>query len=279
MPTADDLGRIVAFLAAFARRQAATVVEVPGGAVVLDPAYAGSHVDNQLVIDATAAALTDGAFDPAELPLLAEDVLGGLAHRRITVLDDAVGRACAPALTAAGYEQEVELLMAYTGPPVPAPVPAAEAVTLAELRPALLPQLRVWMPQAPTAVLEQLADRRTARLRGADQVRFLAVRDQEGTIGASADLYVDGRGTAQIEEIVTADTHTRRGYADTILATALHRTAGCSLVFLVADPDDWPHTWYARRGFTAVGRSHVFSRTPSAAAAEPSSGPGRVASV
>jgi len=259
MSTAEDLIRIAAFRASFARRQAATVVEVPGGAVVLDPAHAASHVDNQLVIDATADAVADGTVDPAALPLLAEDVLGGLANRRITVLDDAVGQACAPALTAAGYEQGVELLMTYAGPPVPAPVPPAETVTLAELYPALRRQLRVWMPQAPTTVLDQLADRRTARLRGADRVRFLAVRDQEGTIGSSADLYLD-EGIAQIEEIVTTDTHTRRGYADTVLATALHQAAHCSLVFLVADPDGWPRTWYARRGFTAVGRSHVFTR-------------------
>ena len=256
---AADLERIAAFRASFARRQAATVVEVSGGVVVLDPAYAASYVDNQLVVDAPADAVTQGKFDPAALPVLAEEVLGGLGHRRITVLHDAVGRSCAPALTAAGYEQEVELLMTYTGPPVPAPVPPAETVTLTDLRPALLRQLRVWMPQARETDLEQLADRRTARRRGADQVRFLAVRDEEGTIGSSADLYLD-QDAAQIEEIVTSGTHTRRGYADTVLATALHQASGRPLVFLIADTDDWPQTWYTRRGFTAVGRSHVFSR-------------------
>jgi hypothetical protein len=43
---------------------------------------------------------------------------------------------------------------------------------------------------------------------------------------------------------------------------AVLREAACySLVFLLADAGDWPRTWYARRGFTAIGRSHVFTRT------------------
>lgn len=253
MRTDQDLKRIADFRASFARRQAAAVTEVPGGAVVLEPAYAASYVDNQLVIDSET--------DPDGLPALAEEVLGGLGHRRISVLDDALGLACAPALLAAGYGQERELVMAYTGPPAPAPVPSADTVVLAELRPAVLRQLRAWMPDATETVLDQLVGRRTARLRGADRVRFLAVRDEEGTIGSSADLYLDdARGIAQIEEVVTIDTHTRRGYADRILATALHQAAGHPLCFLVAAPDDWPHTWYARRGFTPLGRSHVFSR-------------------
>ena len=108
----------------------------------------------------------------------------------------------------------------------------------------------------------QLADRRSARLRGAGQVRFLAARDENGTIASWADLYLDPAAKiAQIEDVMTAEPHTRRGYADTVLATALREAAGCDLVFLLADAGDWPRTWYARRGFAAIGRSHVFTRT------------------
>lgn len=60
---------------------------------------------------------------------------------------------------------------------------------------------------------------------------------------------------------MTSDGHTRRGYGDIILATALHQAVGCDLVFLLADAGDWPQTWYARRGFNPIGRSHVFTRT------------------
>ena len=151
--------------------------------------------------------------------------------------------------------------MTYSGTGA-VPASFADAVTLQELRPALIRQLCAWMPQAADAVIYQLADRRAARVKGADQVRFLAVRDENGTIVSWADLYLDqARGIAQIEDVMTAEGHTRRGYADTVLATALHQAAGYGLIFLLADADDWPRTWYARRGFTPIGRSHVFTRT------------------
>ncbi|MFF1921901.1 N-acetyltransferase [Streptomyces sp. NPDC058221] len=254
-----DLQRIVAFRLSFARRQAAVVTEVPGGAVVLDEEYAASYEHNQLVID--------GTPDPAALPALAESALGHLDHRQITVLDDSTGTDCAPVLTAAGYAHVSQLVMARYGSAaapvsVPAAGPPAQSVAFAELRPALFNQLRRWMPQEEDAVVGQLADRRTARLRGAEQVRFLAVRDEHGTVGAWADFYCDAaQGIAQIEDVVTADTHVRRGYADTLLATALGCAPDSGLVFLLADPDDWPRTWYGRRGFKQIGRVHVFTRT------------------
>ncbi|MFJ5293150.1 MULTISPECIES: GNAT family N-acetyltransferase [unclassified Streptomyces] len=251
--SARDLQRIAAFRASFARRQAATVREIPGGVVVLDREYAASHEHNQLLIEATSA--------PSELPALADTALGHVRHRRITVLDDAVGTLCGPALLAVGYAHETQLVMTHSGDAA-IPGSLAETVPLADLRPALVRQLRSWMPQAENAVVRQLADRRAARLRGCGQVRFLAVRDENGTIGSWADVYLDAdRGIAQIEDVVTADTHVRRGYADTVLATALHHSSGHGLVFLIADPDDWPRGWYARRGFTPIGRSHVFTRT------------------
>uniref|UniRef100_A0AAU2VQ04 GNAT family N-acetyltransferase n=1 Tax=Streptomyces sp. NBC_00008 TaxID=2903610 RepID=A0AAU2VQ04_9ACTN len=250
-----DLQRIAAFRLSFARRQAAVVNEVPGGVVVLDAEYAASYEHNQLVIGRSP--------HPAGLPALAETALGHLRHRQITVLDDSTGTDCAPALTAAGYSHVTELVMTYTGSAA-VPDPSAQTVAFDDLRPALGGQLRRWMPEADDAVVSQLADRRTARLRGAEQVRFLAVCDEEGTVGSWADLYCDAsEGIAQIEDVVTADTHVRRGYADTLLATALRHASDCGLIFLLADPDDWPHAWYTRRGFKPIGRFHVFTRAGS----------------
>ncbi|MFF6959309.1 GNAT family N-acetyltransferase [Streptomyces sp. NPDC008317] len=250
--SAVDLHRIASFRAAFQRRQARCVVEFPGGAAVLNGAYAASHEHNQIVVE--------GPVAVDELPAFADAVLAHLPHRRISVLDDEFGVLCAPTLLAAGYEHETELVMRHSGP-APAPDPAAETVTPRALRSAVLRQTRQWLPKADDEVLRQLTDRRAARLRGADQVRFLAVRDEQGAVGAWTDLYLDpAEGIAQIEEVVTATTHQRRGYADVNLATAVHLAAGCPLLFLIADADDWPRTWYARRGFTPIGRSHVFTR-------------------
>jgi N-acetylglutamate synthase-like GNAT family acetyltransferase len=220
---------------------------------VFDPRYAASHEHNQLIIDHAQA--------PGQLATLADKALGHLPYRRITILDDATANACAPGLTADDYAHDTELVMTHSGT-APVPGSLADPVTVPELRPALIRQLCAWMPQASDDVIFQLADRRTARLRGADQVKFLAARDENGTIASWADLYLDpDQGIAQIEDVMTAEAHTRRGYADTVLATALREAAGCGLVFLLAEADDWPRTWYARRGFTPIGRSHVFTRT------------------
>jgi N-acetylglutamate synthase-like GNAT family acetyltransferase len=258
MPT-TDLHRIAEFRGSFARRQAAATTEIPGGAVVLDPRFAASYVNNQIVMD--------GARTPSDLLALAETTLGSLPHRRISFLDDAAGTAWLPTLIAAGYTHETELIMSHSpsgSGKASAPGLPARQVTLDELRPALIKQQRVWTPDGDDAMVGQLVDRRSARLLGAPRVSFLAVRDENGDIGSSVDLYRDpDRGIAQIEELVTADTHTRRGYADALLATAVERAADCDLLFLIADADDWPHTWYARRGFTTIGRSHVFTRAPS----------------
>ncbi|WP_329453409.1 N-acetyltransferase (plasmid) [Streptomyces sp. NBC_01724] len=250
--SAMDLQRIVAFRLSFARRQAAVATEISGGVVVLDEEYAASYEHNQLVIERAPA--------PSVLPALAETALGHLRHRQITILDDSAGIVCAPVLSAAGYAHATELVMTYSGS-VAAPDSPAPSVALADLRPALVRQLRIWMPQAEEAVIRQLADRRTARLRGAEQVHFLAVHDENGTVGSWADVYLDtAQGIAQIEDVVTADTHVRHGYAHTVLATALQCASDYGLVFLLADPDDWPHTWYIRCGFNPIGRFHIFTR-------------------
>ncbi|WP_441249743.1 GNAT family N-acetyltransferase [Kitasatospora sp. McL0602] len=249
----SQLSAVSSFLVEFARRQAAQVIEVPGGFAVSDEEFARSHEHNQLVID--------GSVDPAELPGLAEETLGQLPYRRISVADDGLGLACAPVLAAAGYGQETVVVMTHTGP---APVAGrAEPVELAAVRPVLARQLRVWMPQAEPETVRQLVDRRAARLRGAEQVLFLAARDADGEVGSWADLYLDqGAGIAQIEDLVTADDRAGRGLARAVVTAGLARAAeaGCGLRFLLADAEGWPQHWYARLGFTTVGRMHVFTR-------------------
>ncbi|MFD9123314.1 GNAT family N-acetyltransferase [Kitasatospora sp. NPDC059571] len=228
--------------------------------VVLDPAFAASHENNQVIVD--------GESMPAGLVEVADHFLGHLPHRRITVLDDTVGRACAPLLDAAGYVHEIELIMTYSGPDTVVDERVGP-VSLDDLLPAVEHQLRLWMPDAEETVIRHLAGRRTARLRSADQVHFLAARDESGAIASWADVYLDPeRQIAQIEDLVTAEAHTRRGYADAVLAAALTRASTYELRFLLAAAADWPRQWYARRGFVEIGRSHVFTRVDAAARAE-----------
>ena len=84
--------------------------------------------------------------------------------------------------------------------------------------------------------------------------RFFAVRGG-GEVVAYVDLYHDGR-TAQIEDLATLEEHRGRGYASALVLRALEeaRQAGCDLVFLVADAEDWPKLLYGRLGFVELGR-------------------------
>ncbi|MGW6983023.1 GNAT family N-acetyltransferase [Streptomyces sp. NPDC054932] len=252
MPS-PDLQRVHAFLSDFARRQAARTTELPGGFAAHDEAFAHSRANNQVVIDA--------AVDPEALPALAEEALGHLPHRLVSVLDDETGRACAEPLIRAGYTHSSYLVMLHTGP-VPDGGPAEE-VDLDALRVPLTRRWRGFLPDVGDEVLRQLVDRREVRLRGADIVRFIGARAETGEVASWADLYVDRTtGTAQIEDLITSEAHLGRGYADAVLAGALRRAAdhGCDFRFLTADTTDWPRHWYERRGFAVIGRTHCFER-------------------
>ncbi|MGK5544603.1 GNAT family N-acetyltransferase [Streptomyces sp. URMC 127] len=258
MPGTDDtsaaLRRILAFLRDFARRQAERTAAVPGGFAVRDDAFAHSRADNQLVVGA--------AVDPAALPALADEALGDLPYRMITVLDDAAGTACAEPLRRAGYEHSTHLVMLHSGPVRPA-AREAETVDLEALRAPLARSWRGFLPDAGEEVVRQLVERRSARRRGAPDVRFVGSRGEDGAIASWADLYLDAAsGLAQVEDLVTAADRLGRGHADAVLATALRLAAGagCGTRFLIADAADWPRRWYARRGFREIGCTHVFAR-------------------
>ncbi|MFE9555010.1 GNAT family N-acetyltransferase [Streptomyces sp. NPDC006703] len=249
----SQLPRINAFLSAFARRQAARTVDLPGGFAVYDDAFAHSHANNQVVIDAPVS--------PEALPALAEEALRQLPHRLVTVLDDETGTACAEPMIRAGYTHSTYLVMLHAGP-----VPEAGAAETLDLDAMRIPLTRRWrgfLPDADEEVLRQLVDRRETRRRGADAVHFIGARTQDGEVASWADLYLDrATGTAQIEDLITSESHLRRGYADAVLATALRRAADadCDTRFLIADAADWPRHWYERRGFAVVGHSHCFER-------------------
>lgn len=249
----SELQRINSFLSAFARRQAARTVGVPGGFATFDDAYAHSRGNNQVVIDA--------AVDPEALPAIAEEALGELPHRLISVLDDDVAVACSEPLIRAGYTHSTYLVMVHTGPvPVGG---SAQEVDLDALRAPLTGWWRGRLPDVDDEVVRHLVERRAARRRGADAVHFIGARTEDGEVASWADLYLDpATGTAQIEDLVTSDAHLRHGYADAVLNTALRLAAdeGCGTRFLTADATDWPRHWYERRGFSAIGRSHCFER-------------------
>lgn len=249
----SELRRIQGFLSAFTRRQAERTVEFPGGFAALDDTYALSHGNNHVLVD--------GTPDPETLPAVVDELMSHLAHRTVYVPDAAVGEACAGPLARAGYTRSTVLLMRHAGP-VPE-LGGAREVDLPALRGPVAESWRRFLPDAGDDVVHALVERRAARRRGADDVRFLASHDEFGEVASWADLYIDrATGVAQIEDLVTAGTHLGQGHGGVVLDTALRLAAdaGCGTVFLTALADDWPRHWYERRGFAAVGEVHCFER-------------------
>jgi GNAT superfamily N-acetyltransferase len=238
------------------RRQAARTIEVPHGFAVFNEEFAASYDNNKLVLFT--------APDPAAALESCERVLAGagVTHRLAIVQDDADGTACAPVFTAAGYRHDIQLLMAFKGEPPSPPAVLVEPIDLRTHYELDLASWRADLPDAGETALAQLAARRAAHARAADEVHFLGVRS-DGAFRARAELYLDlANRVAQIEDVKTEESYRGRGYARAIIDSALRRAAaaGCDLTFLIADAGDWPKDFYARLGFNDIGRTHLFCR-------------------
>ncbi|CAM5404988.1 GNAT family N-acetyltransferase [Streptomyces tanashiensis] len=251
--TAPELPRIHRFLSDFHRRQAARTVEFPGAFAVLDDAYRHSRGNNHV--------LAGGEVDPEALAGYTEEALGHLPYRFAYVLDETTAAACVAPMEKAGYRHATSLIMAHHGP-VPEHGGARE-VDFDELRGPVAASWPRFAPQAPPEHIRDLVERRLARRRGAEVVRFFAVHTPEGEVAAWVDLYMDpATGVAQIEDLVTVEAHLGQGYAGRVLDTALHEAAaaGCTTRFLTAFAGDWPHRWYGRKGFAITGAVARFER-------------------
>lgn len=251
------VNRIIAFERGFDRAQATEVVDLPWGYFLLQADFPHSYHHNKIVV--TAAASAD------EVLTASQDLMGGagLKHRYVAFNDDSLGQALAPELIAGGYELETNVVMVYSGPEPELPAHDVRFVSLDELRPALVRDWRVELPEASDEEIGQLADRTPLYSLGAD-VTLLAVFDGE-KVAARAELYIsETEGIAQLENLFTHPDYRGKRYADSVVGAALKRgrEAGCDLRFLTADLDDWPHQWYTRKGYVEVSRSHHFRRFP-----------------
>jgi ribosomal protein S18 acetylase RimI-like enzyme len=250
----SDIERFTAFDHRFAKAQATDVVELPWGFAVLQKQFPASRYHNRIVVTSAAPA--------AEVLVAADEILGGarLRHRYVSA-DGALGEDLSAELVAAGYEHETDVTMIYSGPDVEPAAHEVRTVSLDTVRPAIIRDWRVSLPDATDEEVRQLADRTALFARGAELTR-LAVYDGD-QIAAHADLYIDRVDhLAQFENLVTHSGFRRRGYGTALIRDALRRgwEAGSELSFLTAVHNDWPREWYHRLGYVDAGQTHHFSR-------------------
>ncbi|RBY96731.1 GNAT family N-acetyltransferase [Blastococcus sp. TF02-8] len=251
----DALGRAVALCASLPVRRAVGVGDVPGGVAVLDPDHVRSQDNNRLVLTAPVDATTVDAS--------AEEVGGnaGWPHRAAWLAWPGAA-VTAAGLRHLGWRTDELVLMARTGPAPEGDADRVEVVAQAEGHDFWAASWREGL-----AHLGRDLDRVVADLVGRERLNddVMAVTDlvvrEAGRVVAAAQLRVDG-ATAAVESVLTAPAARGRGYADALLTRALRLAAdaGCDLVVLEAAADDWPRHWYARRGFTEVGRTWFADR-------------------
>ena len=250
----SEVEQIEAFQERFAKAQASEVIDLPWGYALLQSEFPTSHDHNRVVVTSAAEA--------EEIVSTVDAVLGdaGLTHRFLSLPDDASFVGISDQLVASGYELETIATMIFKGDPVRPPENKVKSVSPATLRSALLSEWKALLPESADSVHEQLADRIRLYAQGAEVARLVVFDDLE--IAAHVDLFIDrANGIAQIENLTTDANHRGHGYATSLIGEAHGRSeaAGSRLLFLAADLNDWPYSWYERLGYVDVAHTHYFT--------------------
>lgn len=187
----------------------------------------------------------------------------GHAHRRVVVPDRALGERLVPGFAALGWEVRRFLFMAQLRD---RDRPAPAGVAVSELDEATHWEAKRWfMAGAPEAFDDEVVDQLLHKDRLKEAVvdfRRYGVAEG-GRVVSVCELYSDG-ATGQVEDVSTMDGYRGRGYARATVLTATDAAgaAGCDVIFLVADEDDWPKELYVKLGFDPVGLVYDFLKLP-----------------
>ncbi|HET6510521.1 MAG TPA: GNAT family N-acetyltransferase [Baekduia sp.] len=248
---------------------AARVVDAAWGSAYLSPAIERTYDRNLLWVAGDGAGLAAATLDGH-----AERLLGGagMTHRRI-VAEPAADARLRPGMTALGYEAGTHLFQIFPpGGRAPEPVAGVEVAeapvddVLAGAEEYLKTDPDAPYGRDPRTRAHLLEHYRGYGPAGADERRFVVREDGRrghGRVVAWARLWTRAGGDeAQVEDVVVLAPHRGRGYGRAIVAAATRAAlqASPSLLFIVADADDWPKALYERLGYATAGRLGVYLR-------------------
>jgi ribosomal protein S18 acetylase RimI-like enzyme len=250
--------RCVEFMHALAERVARLRVPFEWGTAFFN------H-DLPLVFDVNYLSVVDAvAVSVGQLVDAAERLHGEAehGHRKIEIVDESEGERLRHEFEALGWETERHLLMArLRAADRQADTSLVREVDEQDLQPVRERGIRSEPWGGEDEVVRQILASYLL-LDGATRVkRFAAFVD--GHIASYCDLYSDGR-TGQIEAVGTLPEYRNQGLARAVVTKAGEeaRAAGCDLVFLTADPDDWPKLLYRKLGFDEIGYEYRFQLAP-----------------
>ncbi|HEY2603987.1 MAG TPA: GNAT family N-acetyltransferase [Thermoleophilaceae bacterium] len=182
----------------------------------------------------------------------------GLSHRKLLLPDEDAGERLSGEFAELSWRRARHVTMAHRGSAPAAPVHAVRELDPVKLRPA---RTRAFEQDLGGIAAAQVAAALDVVAAAADSSRGFAV-EVDGEVVSWCVLY-EGDGIGQIDDVVTAEEHRRRGYGRAVVAAATRasREARNDITFLVADDEDWPKEMYARLGYEAIGRRFEFTRT------------------
>lgn len=197
-------------------------------------------------------------LDARDLAVVADRLQGGagLTHRKAVVPDETAGERLTKGFSRLRWRRSVLLTMGHNGNLVPEPEhevvePDQQALTNA--------RVRAFADDLGSGAAGQVAEHLELVASVVPSRAFAVVLDGEPV--SWCVLYSED-GVGQIDDVVTAMPHRRRGYARSVVQAAVRasQAAGNDFTFLVADDDDWPKEMYARIGFEPLGRRYEFTR-------------------
>lgn len=243
LPPLHPAARAALLAPSLLRRAATTEEPVAGGVAIRTGPVPFSYRHNLLLID--------GPVDAPTVAAAADATQADRDRRTAHLFGDSLA-GTATGLAALGWTVDEQIGMLAR--PGGAPTGRVEQVDLDAVRPLWDAAWRIDLPHASAEARDQLSDRYAYEEAVAD-LRYLAVREG-GAVVAAAVLKIDG-ATAELDAVGTDAAHRGRGHGDALVteASAVAAAAGCDVLGLDADPQDWPRHWYARHGFAEVSRS------------------------
>jgi ribosomal protein S18 acetylase RimI-like enzyme len=240
-----DVDRAFAFMAR-GDMAGTDTAETPFGTAVSSTETPLRQDSNYLLVDSTDAPATELA-----------DAVRDLQLRVVVVQDEETGTRLAVGFRSIGWQVHHHVVMVQRH----APGKQVDLSLTTEVSDSALHDFRrsgiVAAPWGSPELAEQVL--RAKQLIGERMTaRFFTVLDDTRPV-AVTELYQDGK-EAQVEDVVTLESHRNRGYASALVvrATEEARAAGATFVFLVAHADDWPRRLYERLGFETVGSYYKF---------------------
>lgn len=255
----SDLERIDAFLHHISELASTDLIPFEGGLAYLNSNFPIIYDMNFLTVRSPET-MTVGSVISA-----CDDILGGrdLKHRKAEVMYEPEGAVLAEGFKKLeGWTVNTLITMKLTEEAHKALVPGVgEEVTYDELRGFREEGVRRGPYASSEEDVRQLVDKNRVWHDAVETKHFAARLD--GRIASGCDLYIDG-GIGQIEDVETFEEAQNKGLARAVVgsAAAAAVAAGCNLIFLNADDDDWPKLFYRKLGFETIGTYYQYLKTP-----------------